>query len=316
MVALTATLISSSGGGMTAEYSGSHKASGDFMQDHRLTRIDPQIDFDWRKESSIVAGVPVASYYARWSGKIRFPVSGLYTLTVPVNAEIRLIRADGTALLPQKSAEAGRYIYLERIKAESTYGIVVTADRAPRMFLKWMTRDSNAVPSAIVPSLALTPALKKFPMSDYGHAYGSGSGKMTHFVHLPEEAEGMVGYTGVGERVDFSKAITPRVVTERSRKGYSCVWFTQRGLPNGATFPYSYKVAYKNPITGDYTLSAPTEVDFDEVDPKGIPWDTRDPNLIRAAILATTPELDPRYPIGILAPDGFEYLTKPTKQGP
>lgn len=54
-----------------------------------LTRIDPQLNFNWR-ESSPASGVNQSYYSVRWTGKLVAPVSGRYTFNALVDDGIRI----------------------------------------------------------------------------------------------------------------------------------------------------------------------------------------------------------------------------------
>lgn len=55
-----------------------------------LTRIDPQIDFDWRIGTAPVNGMNPNAYSIRWTGRLQAPTSGTYTFSAKVDDGIRL----------------------------------------------------------------------------------------------------------------------------------------------------------------------------------------------------------------------------------
>ncbi len=63
--------------GLKAEYF----ASSDFSGKPVLTRVDPQIDFDWNAASP-VPGLPAKNFGVRWSGTITAPAAGDYPFSV------------------------------------------------------------------------------------------------------------------------------------------------------------------------------------------------------------------------------------------
>jgi outer membrane protein OmpA-like peptidoglycan-associated protein len=54
-----------------------------------LTRVDPQLDFNWR-QSSPARGVNQSYYSVRWTGKLVAPASGRYTFNAKVDDGIRI----------------------------------------------------------------------------------------------------------------------------------------------------------------------------------------------------------------------------------
>ncbi len=55
-----------------------------------MTRIDPQIDFDWQIGTSPAKGISPHVYSIRWTGKLQAPVSGTYTFSAKVDDGIRV----------------------------------------------------------------------------------------------------------------------------------------------------------------------------------------------------------------------------------
>ena len=66
--------------GLRAEYFASNSFSGK----PAMTRIDPQIDFDWNSASP-AAGIPAKSFAVRWTGIITPPAAGDYTLGISLS---------------------------------------------------------------------------------------------------------------------------------------------------------------------------------------------------------------------------------------
>ncbi|NVO84118.1 PA14 domain-containing protein [Hymenobacter terrestris] len=54
-----------------------------------LTRIDDQLDFEWKKRAP-APGVPAAHFSVRWTGFLEAPVTGQYTLHLTVDDGVRL----------------------------------------------------------------------------------------------------------------------------------------------------------------------------------------------------------------------------------
>lgn len=55
-----------------------------------MSRIDPQIDFDWQMGTSPANGISPNVYSIRWTGILQAPVSGTYTFSAKVDDGIRV----------------------------------------------------------------------------------------------------------------------------------------------------------------------------------------------------------------------------------
>jgi beta-glucosidase len=64
--------------GLKAEYFSNTNLSGEPV----LTRVDPQIQFDWNSASP-AKGIPMKAFSVRWTGKLHPPGRGSYTFSVP-----------------------------------------------------------------------------------------------------------------------------------------------------------------------------------------------------------------------------------------
>ena len=100
--------------GLRAEYFANRDLSGT----PALTRVDPEVSFDWGVGSP-AAEIPVDNFSARWTGKLVAPVSGIYALGATADDGVRvyldgkLIAEDWTQHAPrtvtgQVMLEAGR----------------------------------------------------------------------------------------------------------------------------------------------------------------------------------------------------------------
>ncbi len=83
--------VARDGGGLKAEYFGNRNLSGEPV----LTRVDPQIDFDWGGgdvpgENSPDPDIAVDEFSARWSGEMEVDITDTYTFTIGANNGFRL----------------------------------------------------------------------------------------------------------------------------------------------------------------------------------------------------------------------------------
>ncbi|MCP4263228.1 MAG: hypothetical protein GY774_37825 [Planctomycetes bacterium] len=84
-------IVTKAGGGLKAEYFNNRDLSGEPV----LTRIDPEIDFNWGNadvpgENSPDASINVDDFSARWSGELEVDLTDTYTFHVTANNGFRL----------------------------------------------------------------------------------------------------------------------------------------------------------------------------------------------------------------------------------
>jgi len=129
--------------GLRAEYFANRDLSGT----PALTRIDPEVSFDWGVGSP-GAEIPIDNFSARWTGKLVAPVSGTYALGATADDGVRvyldgkLVAEDWTEHAPrtitgQVTLEAGRAYDLKVEYFESHVGAVAK--------LIWMIPSSREV---------------------------------------------------------------------------------------------------------------------------------------------------------------------------
>ncbi|MHC4119245.1 MAG: PA14 domain-containing protein [Planctomycetota bacterium] len=83
--------VARDGGGLKAEYYANRNLSGEPV----LTRVDPQIDFDWASgdvpgENSPDPSIGVDEFSARWSGELEVDITDAYTFNIGANNGFRL----------------------------------------------------------------------------------------------------------------------------------------------------------------------------------------------------------------------------------
>ncbi len=91
--------IARDGGGLKAEYFGNRNLDGE----PAVTRVDPQIDFDWGNgdvpgENSPDAAIGVEEFSARWSGELEVDITDSYTFSISANNGFRLF-LDGQSII-------------------------------------------------------------------------------------------------------------------------------------------------------------------------------------------------------------------------
>jgi beta-glucosidase len=129
--------------GLRAEYYANRDLSGT----PAVTRIDPEVSFDWGVGSP-AAEIPIDNFSARWTGKLIAPVSGTYALGATADDGVRvyldgkLVAEDWTEHAPrtvtgQVTLEAGRAYDVKVEYFESHVGAVAK--------LVWMPPSSREV---------------------------------------------------------------------------------------------------------------------------------------------------------------------------
>ena len=91
--------VAKEGGGLKAEYFDNRNLAGEPV----LTRVDPQVDFNWGSgdvpgENSPDASIPVDEFSARWSGELEVDITDAYTFSIAANNGFRLF-LDGQPII-------------------------------------------------------------------------------------------------------------------------------------------------------------------------------------------------------------------------
>lgn len=109
--------------GLKAEYF----SNTDFSGQPVLTRIDPQIQFDWNSAAP-VEGVPMNAFAARWTGMLTPPGPGDYTFSVPKpewnpagGKEIFRVYLDAKLVLDTTLLEPTRWTELGKQEPQTTF---------------------------------------------------------------------------------------------------------------------------------------------------------------------------------------------------
>ncbi|MBL7188297.1 MAG: carbohydrate binding domain-containing protein [Phycisphaerae bacterium] len=157
--------VAREGGGLKAEYFDNRNLAGEPI----LTRVDPQIDFDWGNgdvpgENSPDTTIPVDEFSARWSGELEVDITDAYTFTIGANNGFRLF-LDGELIIDYwDGAGTGRSDPIELVAGTSHsvrmeyYESVAGANAQ----LSWAgsVRDEQVIPQAALslPVKANTPS--------------------------------------------------------------------------------------------------------------------------------------------------------------
>ena len=159
------------GGGIRADY-----YNGMNFENHVLTRIDPEIDFDFGNPGSPDPAVGVDQFSCRWTGEVEAAFTETYTFYCAADDGVRLW-VDGVQLVDawvdQGTTEYSGTIDLE---AGTSYSIVMEQYEnggGATAYLRW---SSPSTPKQIIPQAALSPPIKASSPSPNNGATGT---KMT-----------------------------------------------------------------------------------------------------------------------------------------
>jgi hypothetical protein len=136
------------GTGLVAIYS---DGQGDFV-----SRIDPQVDFDWARDAPELAGDMLN---VTWTGVIVPSVTGHYVLQVQTDGDA-LLQLDGRTILdkPQRSASMSQPIVLE---AARRYTFLLTCTNTPMVGLTQLLWYTDGLAPRVVPQAAFYPVIER-----------------------------------------------------------------------------------------------------------------------------------------------------------
>ena len=113
-----------------------------------LTRIDPQVDFDWRRGTSPANGMNPESYSIRWTGRLQVPVSGTYTFSAKVDDGIRFWIGNVKVLDAWGMHDSEDFLGMVALDAGKKYDVKVEYFNGlyeGEIHLLWETPDNKAM---------------------------------------------------------------------------------------------------------------------------------------------------------------------------
>ena len=151
--------------GLKAEYFNNRDLSGPAA----VTRVDPQVDFEWNRQSP-APGVDSLNFSARWSGELIPPESGAYLIAISAVGGYRLF-LDGQRVFDNRqrgrSGTSATQLSLEGGRAHKIVLEYISAGERSHAKLSWsaawMNRDAAAAAKradAIVAVVGITPNLE------------------------------------------------------------------------------------------------------------------------------------------------------------
>ncbi len=275
--------------------------------DHRITRIDPVVDFSWGAQTPDPS-IAAPTFSAKWVGQVQAQHSEVYTFIIEAPGGY-----DGTVILNEQIIIDSQYG--ETTIAYSTPTALVAGqwydiEVAYRSYggtagikLKWSCPSDY--PGGLIQTSFMRPTV--LPAVPTGiMALSTGSGKVTVYWDRATGAAGYNVYRGASvATIDYLTPVngsTP--ISSTTFPGSSTFIYTNSGLVNGTKHYFAVKAVY-----GSWILSSPSATDFDTVDPEGVPWDTNDASQILSTLAARAP--DPiTGEFRALAPDGSVYSSQ------
>ena len=104
-------------GGLTADY-----FNGPNFEHKVLTRIDPQVDFDWNWQYP-APGVQREYFSVRWSGKLYAPISGTYRFKATVDDGVRVWVAGKLLINEWRKQDDSQFVGEINLKAHHYYDL-------------------------------------------------------------------------------------------------------------------------------------------------------------------------------------------------
>ncbi len=211
--------ITQPGGGLKAEYFNNTLLSGGPV----VTRVDPEIDFDWGNadvpgENSPDASINVNNFGARWTGELRVDLTDKYIFGINANNGFRLW-LDGESIINRwenASTSKGQSGPIELLGGES-YSIRMDYFEGDDTAIAGLFWQSSTREEQIIPSGALQPLSKAGDPRPYNGATGvtqvihptwrPSETAASHQVYLGTDAEAVSNATPGSPEYKVSKAL-------------------------------------------------------------------------------------------------------------
>jgi regulation of enolase protein 1 (concanavalin A-like superfamily) len=146
------TTVSRAGGGLKGEYYDNTDLAGDPV----LTRIDPQIDFDWGLDTPDPNITNVDAFSIRWTGQIEIPASGEWTFWTNAD-DVIMLWVNGQLLIDESPGIVAWYSATINLEA-GFYPIMMEFHDTGNIALVRLLWQGPLVPTRhIIPAGALLP---------------------------------------------------------------------------------------------------------------------------------------------------------------
>ncbi|HUT45632.1 MAG TPA: PA14 domain-containing protein, partial [Sedimentisphaerales bacterium] len=207
------------GGGLKAEYFNNNTLSGE----PGLTRLDPEIDFNWGNadvagQNSPDESINVNNFSARWSGELEVDLTDAYTFVINANNGFRLW-LDGQLIIdfwdnPTTSSRKSEPIELV---GGATYSIQMDYFEGEDTAIAQLFWESSTRDNQIVPQAALAPPVKARNPKPLNGTIGvrltdvltwkSGDDAASHEVYFGTDANAVTNATNASPEYKGSKAL-------------------------------------------------------------------------------------------------------------
>ncbi|MHC4361545.1 MAG: PA14 domain-containing protein [Planctomycetota bacterium] len=211
--------ITQPGGGLTAEYFNNTLLSGE----PAVTRVDPEIDFDWGTadvpgENSPDASINVNNFGARWTGELKVDLTDKYIFGINANNGFRLW-LDGEPIIKHwNNSTTGKVQSspIELVGGES-YSIRMEYFEGEGTAIAQLFWESSTREEQIIPSGALQPLSRAGDPSPYNGATGvtqmiiptwrASETAASHQVYFGTDAEAVSNATTASPEYKGSRAL-------------------------------------------------------------------------------------------------------------
>jgi hypothetical protein len=143
------------GGGLRGDY-----YQGTNFQNLMLTRLDPQVNFNWGDPGSPDGSVGNDNFSVRWSGEIEIPLTETYTFYTNTDDGARLW-VDGQELINDWTDQGvGENYDTIDLVAGNVYNIVMEYNDSSGAAIAELLWSSPSVPKEVIPQAALSPPVR------------------------------------------------------------------------------------------------------------------------------------------------------------
>jgi len=204
--------IKGTGGGIRADY-----YEGMNFDNHVLTRMDPQINFNWGDPGSPDPAIGDDNFSVRWTGEVEAVFTETYTFYTTSDDGVRLW-VDGELLIDRwfdqsPTENRGKIDFV----AGNTYGFVMEYYENTGGAMAELRWSSPSTPKQIIPQAALSLPVKasspnpRNNSTDVGHtivlSWGAGDNATSHEVYFGTDEDAVRNSTKDSPEYKDSKAI-------------------------------------------------------------------------------------------------------------
>jgi len=235
------TTASRPGGGLKGQY----YSNTDFAGDPNLTRIDPEINFDWGLEAPEPNVTDVDNFSIRWTGQLEIPASGQWTFWANMDDTFRLW-VDGQLLIDESPGIVAWYSGTITLEA-GFYPIVLEFLDTGNVALIRLLWQGPLIPDRqVIPAGALQP-----PMWAMAIKPGNGAVNVSHAPTLQWDAGDQALEHDVYFSTDYNDVADADITTPdvyRGRQALDQTMYTVPEAPLDLNQTYYWRIDEVNGV--------------------------------------------------------------------